>query len=67
MDGRGSEFSQHRAVGKSGVPFVLCQPVEGVLLVEGGHDPVARHLGQNAGGRDAEGQRVALVERGQVG
>ena len=47
----------------SSVAFVLCEFIDGILLVERQHQPVARHLGDHARRRNAETQAVAPYER----
>ena len=64
MDRRRSERAQRREMIGRAVALVLREAVAGKPRVVLAHHPVARHLGDDRGGRDAEALAVAADDRG---
>src|SRR5688572_13248761 len=63
MNSAGTKFRKSLQVLRRRVPFMLAEAVARKFIVELRHEPVPRHLGQNARRRDRETPRVTIDQR----
>src|SRR5581483_10327508 len=64
MNWRGTERAQRREMLGRAVAFVPREAVTRIALVVLAHHPLARHLGEDRGRRDAEALAIATHDRG---
>jgi hypothetical protein len=60
MDRARTEFMELQQMQFSSVTFVLAEAILGELSAKVTHQPVARHLGDDAGGSDAQADAITV-------